>query len=93
MCNSLGSSDVFPDPRVTQDEIFEPSLRRLIALCITQTPYLQQCRETLTLPTMHWGRERHHHTHSDRALAQCWCNEGWGRGERCGGVGERWRST
>lgn len=91
MCNSLGSSAVFTDP-VTQDEISDlskPSLRRLIALCTTQTPYLQQCRETLTLPTMHRGRERHHHTHSDSALAQCWCSEGWGRGERCGGVGER----
>lgn len=37
------------------------------SLCSALTPYLQQCRETLTLPTMHGGRQRHHHTHSDRA--------------------------
>lgn len=35
--------------------------------CSVPTPYLRQCRESLTLPTVLCGLRRHHHTHSERA--------------------------
>lgn len=51
----------------------------LLSSAVSEPPYLQQCRETLTLPTMHGGTERHRHTHSDRA-GTSWWRGGWGRG-------------
>lgn len=96
MCNSPRSCDVYRERREIVDEIdFHPQIlseKARLALC--STPYLQQCRETLTLPTMHWGRERHHHTHSDRACTEMVLQRmGEGKEMQRSRRRERWRRT
>lgn len=56
-----------PERDIEWEDFFFYLTHSLGLCCSVPTPYLQQCRESLTLPTVLRGLRRHRHTHSERA--------------------------